>query len=96
MKIETKFDVGQKVWKITSRLKTSTCSHCGGECSPMSSEWVIEEGLGIVAIEVLFSELYTAEHYTLRGGRKELQYDIFPTKAEAQAAADKRNKEKSK
>ena len=89
MTITTKYDIGQEVWVIIQDTKKCTC--CG---TLLPSRWVFLDKYTIEAVE---SEQdvhgCTRTTYGLAHTKNRDESVLFPTKAEAQAECDRRNKE---
>ena len=129
MKIETKYSLGDRVWKINQNKPKVwiPCPFCGGSEHPLSDladwtmavgldgskkrcpecqgrggshtylelEWGITDNLVIGQVEYRVSVDERKESYMedARGGYVHYVDSLYPTKKEAQAECDRRNKE---
>ncbi len=101
MRIDTKFDVGQKVWRIWQTRVTKRCHTCNNT-TEVDDLWKIR-GRVPVAIKNLSAHLDHEDkdiYYEFDFRSRERKYswdeaDLFATKPAAQAECDTRN-ERSK
>lgn len=106
MEIQTKFNLGDEVWRVKGRLTSReircTCSYTCHKCSRMShkSKWYV--ALGALPIKRIIVELRENEEggapviqdsYALHSGEYATTWQagsLYATKSEAQAEADTR------
>ncbi len=96
MKIETKYDIGDKVWRIKQKRCDDACPTCNSTIA-FKTKWVLfrRGPVKIRSINVQAGRKKTCTHYTV--GRYDFDNDwfgeseLFITKAEARAECDKRN-----
>jgi len=95
MKIETKYDIGQKVWRIREKAVFQKCKACGGRDQGVFRWDIIGKATKIALVCVYGSSKEDIEErYEFRGYGQVYSWDgedVFRTKAEAQAECDKRN-----
>ena len=94
MEIETKFDIGDKVWRIRQRGKACVCPKCK-VIHQSEWKWGIDgrRALKVVEVWAYFSVWGPNESYVVGPKRREHanMAEVFSTKAKAQAECDKRN-----
>jgi len=97
MNIKTKFDIGDKVWLIRESVKYKKCDSCGIELKVDKLVWEIDDSFIICGISANWrkEKNTNAQHWTeyrASHGTSLPKDDMFPTKKQAQAECDKRNK----
>ena len=94
MRIDTKFDIGQKVWRIKSKRTYARCKVCK-ELKETDRKWSIDGSRATMIrnMSVHLDGSDQTEYYEFFSGRS-YSYEpeeLFPTKSEAQAECAKRN-----
>ena len=96
MKIESKYDIGQKLWEIRLRntAETETCPHCNQKI--YHSEWYLDdceqEIHGVSSKDgIIYYKVYRPCIYREYVYESDIGHIYFPTREEAMEAARLRN-----
>ena len=89
MKLETKFNKGERVWRLFGPWK---CPHCNNSFTPPEHRWTVSSRMYTVYdVRAGYDGTYYDDSWLTGESRFCKSSDLFLSKEEAQAECDKRN-----